>query len=136
MAAPPRLAVSIDVPALGAGVDFYTQGLGFEEVRRFDDESVCELRAGDQYLYLMVRAPGSAPHPGGGTRDYGRHWTPLHLDLLVDDLETAVERARAAGAELEGEVEDHGAWREAHLHDPFGHGFCLLQGWPLGGGGG
>jgi predicted enzyme related to lactoylglutathione lyase len=60
-------------------------------------------------------------------RDYRRHWTPVHLDLVVPDVDSAAERAVAAGAVLEGPIQRHPWGRLASLSDPFGHGFCLLQ---------
>jgi uncharacterized glyoxalase superfamily protein PhnB len=60
-------------------------------------------------------------------RAYERHWTPVHLDVVVDDVHAAVRRAVGAGAKLEREVEVHAWGRIAILADPFGHGFCLLQ---------
>jgi uncharacterized glyoxalase superfamily protein PhnB len=60
-------------------------------------------------------------------RSYRRHWTPVHLDFAVDDLESAVNRAVAAGATLENAIQTFNWGRIATLSDPFGHGFCLLQ---------
>jgi predicted enzyme related to lactoylglutathione lyase len=60
-------------------------------------------------------------------RDYRRHWTPVHLDFVVQDIRTAVERALAAGAILERDVTSHAYGKLALLADPFGNGFCLLQ---------
>jgi predicted enzyme related to lactoylglutathione lyase len=60
-------------------------------------------------------------------RDYARHWTPVHLDFVVDDIDSAVTRAREAGARLEGEIRV-GAWGKiAGMADPFGNGFCLIE---------
>jgi len=39
----------------------------------------------------------------------------------------AVQRAAAAGAKLEGEIQTYSWGRQATLSDPFGHGFCVLQ---------
>jgi len=39
------------------------------------------------------------------TRDYGRHWTPVHIDFVVDDVEAALRRAVDAGARAESPVE-------------------------------
>lgn len=61
------------------------------------------------------------------TRDYRRHWTPVHLDFVVPDLAAALARARDAGATLEGEPRTANWGRIATLADPFGHGFCLLE---------
>ncbi|MDZ3824625.1 MAG: VOC family protein, partial [Pseudoxanthomonas sp.] len=61
------------------------------------------------------------------TRDYSRHWTPVHLDIVVEDLDAALARALAAGARLERPVLEQRWGRLAPLADPFGHGFCLIQ---------
>jgi lactoylglutathione lyase len=60
-------------------------------------------------------------------RNYGRHWTPVHLDFVVPDLQLALARAVDAGATLEGAVSEHAYGRLALLSDPFGNGFCLLE---------
>jgi uncharacterized glyoxalase superfamily protein PhnB len=40
-------------------------------------------------------------------RDYQRHWTPVHLDFVVEDVHAAIQKAQAAGAQLEGEIQTH-----------------------------
>ncbi len=126
-----RVIASIDVDDLERAVAFYTTGLGFIEQRRLFDDSVAELRAGSSLVYLLAKAPGTTPFTGSAeVRRYSRHWTPIHLDLVIPDIEAAVARARGAGANLEGKIRTHGQWREAQMSDPFGHGFCLLEGWP------
>lgn len=118
---------SIDVPDLRAGTEFYADGLGFVVVGDPSGDSV-HLRAGDVRVDLLERAAGSPAVPDGSAeRDYGRHWTPVHLDLVVSDLERAVEDARAAGATLESERETDEGERIAGCVDPFGNGFCLIE---------
>ena len=56
-----------------------------------------------------------------------RHWTPMHCDVVVDDLDAALIRAVAAGAMQEGAMREAGWGRIVQLADPFGHGWCLLQ---------
>jgi uncharacterized glyoxalase superfamily protein PhnB len=68
------------------------------------------------------------PVPSGFTlgvvpRRYRRHWTPVHLDFVVDDVWAAVQRALNAGAKLEGEVQCHPWGYLGTMSDPFGHGF-------------
>ena len=76
----------------------------------------------------LLKAAGTRPFEGAEqSRSYARHWTPLHLDFVVTDLDAAVARALAAGAVLEATPSQHAYGRLALLHDPFGHGFCLLQ---------
>ena len=63
-------------------------------------------------------------------RDYARHWTPVHVDFVVPEIQAAVARARAAGAVLEGDIAAHEWGRIALMADPFGHGFQQVK--PLG----
>ena len=51
----------------------------------------------------------------------------MHLDFVVDDIEAVVHRAVEVGGTLEDPLEEHRWGRIAHLADPFGHGFCLIQ---------
>ena len=80
-------------------------------------------------LDLLAKPPGTAALPSGtrALRDYDRHWTPVHLDVVVDDLDAAVRRATDAGAVLERPAEPKAWGRIALLADPFGNGFCLLE---------
>lgn len=120
------LIVNIDVDDQARGEAFYTVALGLSVGRRWDGTT--ELRGAGVPIYLLEKPGGSAIGPAGGdTRSYQRHWTPIHLDLAVDDLDRAVERALAAGAAQEGETRDAEWGRLAMFADPFGHGFCLVQ---------
>ncbi len=60
-------------------------------------------------------------------RNYRRHWTPVHLDFVVEHLDAAVERAKAGGALLEGGIQQKRWGRLANMADPFGNGFCFLE---------
>ena len=120
-----QLLVNIDVADLAIATDFYCRALGLTVGRRFGATAV-ELVGAPSLIYLLAKPAGGAATPAGTVRDYARHWTPVHLDFVVDDLEAAVERARAAGATVEQEITHH-AWGDLALFaDPFGHGFCLL----------
>jgi predicted enzyme related to lactoylglutathione lyase len=122
-----RLLVNIDVDDLERGIDFYARGLGLTPGRRLG-AGACEMRGGPAAIYLLQQPAGSRPFARASTaRDYGRHWTPVHLDFVVADVAPAVERAVAAGARLERPIQDRPWGRLARLSDPFGHGFCLLQ---------
>ena len=46
--------------------------------------------------------------------------------MVVDDIDAALKRATAAGAEIEHPARDTPYGRLAMLADPFGHGFCLI----------
>lgn len=122
-----RLIVNVDVDDLDRAERFYTAALGLRVGRRFGEGGL-ELLGAEAPIYLLVARTGTPPFAGAQmVRDYGRHWTPVHLDLAVDDLESAVRRAEEAGAKVEVPIEQHTWGRMAVLADPFGHGFCLLQ---------
>src|SRR5271163_1944061 len=38
-------------------------------------------------------------------RDFGRHWTPVHLDFIVSNLDEMVERLCGLGASLDREIQ-------------------------------
>lgn len=117
----------IDVDDMEKGIAFYTQALGLQVGRRLGQDWV-ELLGAAVPIDLLGQPAGSQPCPAeGAVRDYRRHWTAVHLDFVVDDIQTAVRRAETAGATLERPVHDHAWGREANLADPFGHGFCLLE---------
>ena len=122
-----ELLVNIDVDDLEKGISFYVRGLGLKPGRRLGARAR-EMLGASSSIYLLENGGGTPPFASATTsRDYRRHWTPVHLDLVVEDLEAAVARARSAGATLEGEIEDRAWGRLARMADPFGHGFCLLQ---------
>jgi predicted enzyme related to lactoylglutathione lyase len=121
------LLVNIDVPDLAAAEGFYTQAFGLSVGRRFGTDGV-ELLGASAPIYLLVKPAGS---PAAATtpqqRDYARHWTPVHIDLVVDDVAQAVDRALRSGATLEQPVRSSSWGRLALLADPFGHGLCLVE---------
>lgn len=118
--------VNLDVPDLAAAETFYTEAFGLRIGRRLGPEAV-ELLGGPTLLYLLQNEAGSIATEDGDVRDYERHWTPLHLDWVVDDIDAALARAVAAGATLEQSVRERRWGRIVVLADPFGHGFCLIQ---------
>lgn len=118
--------INIDVDDLERAIEFYTHAFDLRLGRHFGDWA--ELVGAQAPIYLLPKAQGSVPFAGAaGERSYGRHWTPVHLDLVVTDLDAAMQRAEAAGARREGEVSEHRYGRLALYADPFGHGFCLLE---------
>ncbi len=122
-----RLLVNIDVPDLEAAIRFYTEALQLRVARRFSDAAV-ELVGFEVPIYLLRTASGSAPAAAStGCRSFDRHWTPIHLDLVVDDIHAAVRRATGAGARLEVPVQERGYGKLAVLADPFGHGLCFIE---------
>jgi catechol 2,3-dioxygenase-like lactoylglutathione lyase family enzyme len=104
------LLANIDVDDLERGIEFYTRALGLRAARRLEG-NVVELLGDSAPIYLLEKPAGSAAAEGlVQPRDYA-----------------AVERARAAGARLEGDVGTAKWGHIARMADPFGHGFCLIQ---------
>jgi predicted enzyme related to lactoylglutathione lyase len=119
--------VNIDVPDIARATAFYTGAFGLTVGRRLGDE-VVELLGGPSPVYLLAKPAGSAAGPATpDRRRYRRHWTPVHLDIVVDDIDAAVARAEAAGATRETPVRTAAWGKLAVLSDPFGNGFCLVQ---------
>ena len=122
-----ELRICIDVPDVQRALDFYTRALGLHPGRQRQD-SWAELLGASAPIDLLPKAQGTLPSATSTTgRDYRRHWTPIHLDLVVEDLDAALARALEAGATLDQPVQVREWGRMANLADPFGHGWCLLQ---------
>lgn len=122
-----ELRVCIDVDDLEKGITFYTQAFGLKIGRRFGT-SGAELLGSSAPIDILAKPAGSTANAGSSqVRDYRRHWTPVHLDFVVTDIEAAVQRAQSLGATLEQDIKDQPWGRIALLADPFGHGFCLLE---------
>ncbi len=117
--------VNIDVPDLARAVAFYTAAFGLEVTRRFGQEGA-ELGGWPARLYLLQKPEGSLG-AGASPRRYDRHWTPVHLDVVVEDVEAALTRAVAAGARAETQIRTANWGKLVVLADPFGHGFCLIE---------
>ena len=122
-----HVLLNLDVDDIEQAITFYTRALELRVGRRFDSGFV-ELLGAQAPLYLLQNDAGKLPFSGAKSgRAYDRHWTPLHLDFVVPDMTVAVERALAAGAQLEEAAREHPYGLLALLSDPFGHGFCLIE---------
>jgi predicted enzyme related to lactoylglutathione lyase len=118
---------NIDVDDLQKAVGFYQAAFGLKVGRRFGASGV-EMLGGPTSIYLLLKeADTAASSTTGRRRSYGRHWTPVHLDFVVDEIESAVQAAVAAGARLEAAISTAKWGKLALMADPFGHGFCFVQ---------
>ncbi len=120
-----KALINIDVPDLAPAVAFYAAAVG-TRFRRFLDDDVAELTYGSSLVYLLRKPAGSGATPRDDVRAFDRHWTPVHVDFVVDDIEAAVARALAAGATRESECIEWRGSKVVTFSDPFGHGFCLI----------
>ncbi|MDQ2727602.1 MAG: VOC family protein [Actinomycetota bacterium] len=88
-----------------------------------------ELEVAGSVIYLADDPSGmasvGAPEPGRATA--------VSLVATVGDVDAAVARSTAAGAELERPASDHPYGRNAVIRDPFGHRW-MLSGHPVGAG--
>lgn len=119
------LLINIDVPDLARAVDFYTRAFDLDVTRRFGSGGA-ELSGLPAKLYLLVKAEGSIG-AANQPRSYARHWTPVHFDIVVDDVDVALAKALAAGAKAEGAIRTAKWGCIVEIADPFGNGICLLQ---------
>jgi predicted enzyme related to lactoylglutathione lyase len=123
-----ELRICIDVDDIERAITFYTQGLNLRVGRRLKSDWV-ELLGASSTIDLLREAPGSAPlgEAHAQRRDYTRHWTPVHLDFVVDDADAVAQRLVALGGVLERPIQQRRWGRMANLADPWGHGLDLLQ---------
>ncbi|MCB1759739.1 MAG: VOC family protein [Gammaproteobacteria bacterium] len=125
------VTVSIDVPTIEEGLEFFGDAFGFIEVSR-PHPGYAVLQAGESTIGLLSKPAGSSPAKGSDDlRRYERHWTPVHCDFRVEDFEATLNRALAAGALAEEIHRLPGYPPVAFCSDPFGHGFCIVGQQPL-----
>src|SRR5258708_19709700 len=97
-----EFSICIDVDNVERAVEFYGRGLGLTVVEKRPDWA--QIKLGDQTCWIM-KAPAGAQ--GQISRDYRRHWTPVHLDFAVDDIDAAVKRAPDAAGKLQRQIHPH-----------------------------
>lgn len=108
-----------------AAIAWYRQALGAalaEEPVEMPDGRVghAELRVGGARLYLADEFPELNLRAPAGT-------SAVTLHLEVGDVDALVAAARAAGATVEREPDDHPHGRSGTVLDPFGHRWLLHQ---------
>lgn len=122
-----KILINMDVPELAPAIEFYRAALGLHVARVIDDD-VAELTDGSSVFYLLQKRAGSSPVTDRAeVRQYARHWTPVHIDFVVDNVEEAAKRAVGAGARRESNCVEWMGSKCITLSDPFGHGFCLIE---------
>ncbi len=122
-----RIIVNIDVPNLAPAIGFYCSALGLK-LNRIIEEDVAELIGASSVIYLLQNSAGSNSMSAlPQVRDYTRHWTPIHMDFVVDDVTKAAQRALDAGATQESECVEWRGSKCITFSDPFGNGFCIIE---------
>ena len=123
-----KLLINIDIDDMDKGVEFYTRALDLKVGRVLEQGEMVELVGGSSPVYLLKNEEGSTPFKDTAQRrTYKRHWTPVHFDIEVENIDDAVTRAVTAGATLEIDIRKYPDGYLAVMADPFGHGFCFVQ---------
>ena len=114
------------VDDVDAALAFYTVQLGFE-VQMHPAPTFAMLSRGA--LRLALSAP-SGQGGGGQAMPDGRRPEPggwNHISLPIDDIETEVDRLRAAGAHFRNDIVTGVGGRQILLDDPSGNPVELFQ---------
>jgi PhnB protein len=123
----PKLVPLLVVRDGARAIEFYVQGLGAREIRRFVNKSQGTIShadlAVDQAMFSVTeeaRAWNShAPPSLGGS--------PVVLQLQVGNVGAAFERMCTAGATVVFSLVEFCGERMARVRDPFGHLWILSQ---------
>lgn len=120
-----KISVSIDVSNLKKAEDFYVEALGCKKIRdQGSNMSVLSVENSD--IYLQEKKETRPFNSSNVVRNYKRHWTPIHLDFLCDNVDEHVSKILEFGGSHEGG--ESGDWGSiAYCADPFGNGFCLIN---------
>ncbi|QHS54978.1 VOC family protein [Mucilaginibacter sp. 14171R-50] len=101
-------------------VSFYTRAFGAEELRRFSNDDgtihVVELSMGGAMFHIHEQWETKlvSPQKAGAST--------VSVNIFVEDVDTVVEQAVAAGAKITSPVQDFDyGLRQGDIIDPFGH---------------
>ena len=128
-----RILPQLSVRRGRAAIEFYKAAFGAVEDYRVggtdeDGDVVAQLSVGNASFWVADESP---PHGNFSPESLGG--ATVRMLLIVDDPESAVERAVSAGAaEIYPVGEEHG-WRLGRIVDPFGHHWEIgkpLATWP------
>jgi PhnB protein len=120
-AANPKTSIApmLSVRRGAKAVEFYKAAFGAGELFRIDDESgavVARLSVGEAEFWVADESPENknfSPETlGGGT---------VRMVMIVEDPDSAFQRAVAAGATVVWPVSNQYGWRLGRVVDPFGH---------------
>src|ERR1044071_5808394 len=86
-----RVSICIDVSDLPLATRFYCAAIGC--LLEKTQESHNTLSSDGVTLQLLLKAAGTNANSAPGCiRTYERHWTPVHLDFEVSDIDEAMAR--------------------------------------------
>jgi predicted enzyme related to lactoylglutathione lyase len=114
--------IKLPVTDIGAQAAFYTEGFGFAEQQRFENDDFEEaiLTQEDGGLMLCLMRLKHPPEPASQSIGV--------LGFVTDDIDMALTRAMDAGATLTQSVfEIEGGTKIALVDDPEGHEIEFVQ---------
>lgn len=116
-------SVVFDCPDSLELAKFYGALLGWTPEPDPDDAAWVDLRSPAGGVKLAFQAVANYQPPQWPS---ARHSQQMHLDLTVDDLDTAHARALGLGARV---LDDQGLTKSGFrvYADPVGHPFCLVK---------
>ncbi|WP_444927095.1 VOC family protein [Microbulbifer sp. TRSA002] len=99
-----KLSVSIDVSNIKQAENFYIEALGCKKLRDQGGMSVISVENCD--IYLQEKEARSVAVPTETVeRNYSRHWTPVHIDFLAENVDEIVKRIVKLGESMKAEKE-------------------------------
>ena len=117
--------LTLDCSDADALASFYADLFGWD-INARDGAGWVQLRDPEGGVGLNLQADDSYEPPTWPERP-GRQAKMMHLEILVDDLEAAVERVlRGGGTEAAHQPGDRDPTRIRVMLDPAGHPFCLF----------
>ena len=124
------ISVMLIVPDADAAVAWYSDALGAIELWNLGGVAGLEVEGAPFFLHEV-----NPKNPSENSPDR-LGVTSTRIELFVDDPDRFMERAIAAGASLNSELEDHqlpwGTHRQGGFRDPFGHVWSVGDPSPLG----
>ncbi|HEX8616074.1 MAG TPA: VOC family protein [Thermoanaerobaculia bacterium] len=110
-----------------AAIEFYKAAFGAQEIMRMPGQNGAGIGHADLLLFGRMHIMLADEHPTLGflsPRTLGG--SPVVLQVYVEDVDAAVDKAVAAGAKIVREVADqfYGD-RSGSIEDPFGHGWVI-----------
>lgn len=117
--------IAFNVADSAAVAAWYAENLDMRIVRAFDEPP---------YIHFLADSAGKSlieiySNPLGEVIDYGQHHAvTFHLAFAVENMDATRERLVAAGATLDGDIDNRANGdRLAFLRDPWGTAIQLVQ---------
>jgi len=125
----PCLSVMLIVADAEAAVAWYKDALGAKELWNLGGVAGLEIDGAPFFLHEVN------PHNPAESSPDRVGITSARIEVFVDDPDSFIARATAAGATAGSAIEDHempwGKHRQGGFHDPFGHSWSVGDRSPL-----